>query len=137
MFPAHTRILICDDMPAIRDMVARELRQLGYTQQTSVADGDEAWRIYCEALQRDPFGLIISDWNMPKLTGLDFLKKVRSHTQGADTPFILLTAEGQKEQVLDAISSGVSQYILKPFSSKNFAEKMKAAWVKANSLKSA
>ncbi len=137
MFPTHTRILICDDMPAIRDMVARELRHLGYTQQAVASDGAEAWKAYCEALQIDPFGLVISDWNMPNLTGLEFLKKVRTNSQGADTPFILLTAEGQKEQVLDAITAGVTQYILKPFSSKNFEEKIKAAWVKVSTPKSA
>lgn len=137
MFPKIIKVLICDDMPAIRDMVGRELRQLGYTQITSAADGDEAWKFYTESLSRDPFGLIISDWNMPKITGLEFLIKVRSNPLGSDTPFILLTAEGQKEQVLDAISSGVTQYILKPFSSKNFEEKLRSAWHKVSSQKSA
>jgi two-component system chemotaxis response regulator CheY len=137
MFPTYTRILICDDMPAIRDMVSRELRRLGYTQQATAADGAEAWRSYLDALTRDPFGLIISDWNMPRVTGLEFLQKVRGHSDKNDTPFILLTAEGQKEQVLDAISNGVTQYILKPFSSKNFEDKLLAAWQKVSSAKSA
>ena len=124
-------------MPAIRDMVGRELRRLGYTQQTVASDGAEAWKLYQEALKVDPYGLIISDWNMPKITGLDFLKKVRTHERNSDTPFILLTAEGQKEQVLDAIASGVSQYILKPFSSKNFEDKLRATWQKVTTIKSA
>lgn len=137
MFPTHIKILICDDMPTIRDMVGSELRRLGYTQHVSAPDGADAWKIYSEALERDPFGMIISDWNMPKLTGIEFLKKVRSHDVGANTPFILLTAEGQKEQVLDAISAGVTQYILKPFSSKSFEDKLKAAWQKVISTKAA
>jgi two-component system chemotaxis response regulator CheY len=124
-------------MPAIRDMVGRELRRLGYNQQTAASDGAEAWKLYSDSLAKDPFGLIISDWNMPRMTGLDFLTKVRSHNVGADTPFVLLTAEGQKEQVLDAISAGVTQYILKPFSSKNFEEKLLSAWQKVSKPKSA
>lgn len=134
MFPSQTRILICDDMPAIRDMVSRELRRLGYQDQVIAADGEEAWGIFEKAsYTSDPFGLIISDWNMPQLTGLQFLKKVRSSPKGAKTPFVLLTAEGQKEQVLEAISCGVTQYILKPFSSKNFEDKLLSAWTKASS----
>lgn len=124
-------------MPAIRDLVSSELRKLGYRNVVIASDGDEAWRFFNEATSVEPIGLIISDWNMPRMTGLEFLKKVRSHTSGAQTPFILLTAEGQKEQVLDAVTNGVSQYILKPFSSKQFEEKIRAAWVKSTSSKSA
>ena len=130
MFPKDTRILVCDDMPTIRDMVGGELRRLGYTKIVFAEDGALGWRYYEQLLQQEPVGLVISDWNMPNMTGFEFLQKVRGYSERAQTPFILLTAEGQKEQVLDAIAAGVTQYILKPFSSKSFEEKLKLAWQK-------
>lgn len=122
-------------MPTIRDMVGGELRRLGFSKIVFADDGALAWRYYQQLLQQEPAGLIISDWNMPNMTGFQFLEKVRTHTERPDTPFILLTAEGQKEQVLDAIAMGVTQYILKPFSSKQFEEKLKLAWQKVSSTK--
>lgn len=135
MFSKDTRILICDDMPTIRDMVGTELRRLGYNKIVQADDGAKAWNYWQQLLQQEPVGLIISDWNMPNLSGYDFLVRVRMHPQGTNLPFILLTSEGQKEHILDAISAGVSQYILKPFSAKQFEEKIKLAWQKANGQK--
>lgn len=137
MFAKDTRILVCDDMPTIRDMVGMELRRLGYTKIIQAEDGAKAWDYWQQLLQQEPVGLIISDWNMPKLTGYDFLVKVRTHPQGLNVPFILLTSEGEKGHILDAIAAGVSQYLLKPFSAKQIEEKMKLAWQKTNAQKSA
>jgi two-component system chemotaxis response regulator CheY len=137
MFPSDTKILYCDDMGAIREMVGIELRRLGYSNLVAAHDGGQAWEMYLQCLRTTPVGLIISDWNMPNMTGFQFLERVRKHSERSDTPFVLLTAEGQKEQVLDAIAMGVTQYILKPFTAKNFEEKLKLAWQKVQSAKSA
>lgn len=131
MFPLHIKILIADDMPSVRDLVLRELRNMGYSYVISAKDGIEAWNILKAEFDKGaPVDLVISDWNMPFLQGIELLKKVRSTPEMAEMPFVLLTAESEKEQVTEAVIMGVSQYILKPFSSKNFQDKLKSAWQK-------
>jgi two-component system chemotaxis response regulator CheY len=131
MFPLHTKILIVDDMPSVRDLVLRELRNLGYSYVISAKDGIDAWNILkAEYEKKSQIELVISDWNMPFLQGIELLKKVRGTPEIADTPFVLLTSESEKEQVTEAVFLGVSQYILKPFSPKMFEEKLKTAWLK-------
>lgn len=131
MFPLHIKILIADDMPSVRDLVLRELRNLGYSYVISAKDGIEAWNILrAEYDKGAPVQLVISDWNMPFLQGIDLLKKVRATPEMAELPFLLLTSESEKEQVTEAVFLGVSQYILKPFTPKMFEEKLRTAWLK-------
>ena len=82
-----------------------------------------------------PVELVISDWNMPKLTGLELLKQVRASKHMVNLPFILLTSESERDQVTEAILSGVSQYVVKPFTAKMIEEKMKSAWQKHHAAK--
>lgn len=82
----------------------------------------------------DPVGLVISDWNMPVLTGIEFLRKVRAEIKWANLPFILLTAEAERSQITEAIILGVSNYVLKPFTPKSLVEKMTAAWLKHHKI---
>jgi two-component system chemotaxis response regulator CheY len=136
MFPLNTKILIADDMASIRDLILRELRNLGYCYVISAKDGIDAWNILkTESDKGSPVELVISDWNMPFLQGIELLKKVRSTPEIAETPFILLTSESEKEQVTEAVFLGVSQYILKPFNAKMFEEKLKSVWNKHYSKK--
>lgn len=131
MFPATTRILVIDDMPSIRDLVKTQLRNMGFVDIAEAEDGEQGWKIietkYGEA---NPIELVISDWNMPKMKGLELLKKVRSEAQFVNLPFILLTSEAEREQVTEAVMAGVSQYIVKPFSGKIFEDKLKTAYTK-------
>ncbi|MGZ3773079.1 MAG: response regulator [Pseudobdellovibrionaceae bacterium] len=133
MFPLDTRILIIDDMPSIRDLVKNTLRAMGYKNIQDAGDGEEGLRIL---LQFNNPGthiqLVISDWNMPKMKGLDLLKQVRATQEWANLPFILLTSESERDQVTEAVLAGVSQYIVKPFSAKIFEDKLKAAYNKHN-----
>lgn len=109
------------------------MRELGFTDIQEALDGDEAWTI----LQTGNFGLIISDWNMPNCSGLDFLKKVRSDEKFARTPFVLVTAEAETHQVAEAIKSGVDQYVVKPFTRDSLKMKLESAHKKCASRISA
>lgn len=131
MFPVDTRILIVDDMSSIRDLVKTHLKSLGYTLMVESMDGAAGYEQLLKNLNAGtPIGLVISDWNMPKLSGLDFLKKVRASQEFAQLPFVLLTSETERDQVTDAIMAGVNQYIVKPFSPKTFTEKLQSVFNK-------
>jgi two-component system chemotaxis response regulator CheY len=131
--PPDTKFLIVDDMPSIRDMVKGQLRALGFVKMIEAENGEQGLRHLVDAdTTTDKVKFVISDWNMPKMTGLELLKQVRSVEHWAELPFMLLTAENERDQVTDAILAGVSQYVVKPFSGKSFEEKLKSAWAKHN-----
>ena len=133
MFPPQTKILVVDDMPTIRDLVKSQLRALGFKAIVEAADGQAALEIVIQAAATPaPIDLIISDWNMPKMTGLEFLKQIRASEQFAKLPFVLLTSESERDQVTEAIMAGASQYIVKPFAAKAFEEKLKGVWAKVS-----
>jgi two-component system chemotaxis response regulator CheY len=131
MFPKDTRILVIDDMPSIRDLVKSQLRSMGFQIIVEAQDGQEGLQVLDKRLaDGEPIQLVISDWNMPKLKGLELLKKVRASAEFKELPFVLLTSEAEREQVTEAVLSGVSQYIVKPFSAKIFEDKLKTVWDK-------
>lgn len=131
MFPQTIKILVVDDMPTIRDLVRNQLKNMGYKNVIEAADGEIALNMLISArMEGAPIELVISDWNMPKMTGLEFLKQVRASDEFAKLPFILLTSESERDQVTEAIMAGVSQYIVKPFAAKAFEEKLKGVWAK-------
>jgi two-component system chemotaxis response regulator CheY len=113
MFQSKTRILVVDDMMTMRKIVSKSCKDLGFTEIVEAADGQLAW----DTLQSSdsPFGLVISDWNMPNCTGIDLLKRVRADGRFKKLPFVLLTAESEGHQVAEAVKSGVDNYIVKPF----------------------
>lgn len=120
MVDKNMRILVVDDALTMRRIVINLLRQLGFTNMNEADDGTTAW----EKLQSETFDLIISDWNMPKMTGIDLLRKVRADSKYGPTPFIMVTAEGKRENVIAAVQAGVSNYIVKPFNAATLKEKM-------------
>lgn len=131
MIPVDTKVLVADDMPTIRDLVKNQLKAMGFKNIIEAADGEQALNLLIQHESQDPkVKLVISDWNMPKMTGLEFLKQVRATEQWVNLPFILLTSEAERDQVTEAILSGVSQYIVKPFAGKAFEEKVKSGWSK-------
>jgi two-component system chemotaxis response regulator CheY len=131
MCPLTTKILICDDVPQIRSAVRRILRDLKYDNIIEADNGEKAFALMeTHSTTGNPIGFVISDWNMPVMTGIEFLKKVRAELVWANIPFILLTAEAERSQITDAIILGVSNYVLKPFTPKSLVEKMSAAWLK-------
>ncbi|RJQ61750.1 MAG: response regulator [Desulfobacteraceae bacterium] len=114
------RVLIVDDFATMRRILRNILKQLGYTRIFEADDGTTA----LEMLKKEKIDLIVSDWNMPKMTGLDLLKTVRSTSELKDLPFLMVTAEAQKQNVIDAVKAGVSNYIVKPFTAEQISEKI-------------
>jgi len=129
MFDPKTKVLVVDDMLTMRKIVTKILKEMGFTNISEAADGNEAW----DKVKDGGYGLIISDWNMPKCSGLEFLKKVRADGNLAKTPFLLVTAEAEQQQVVEAIKSGVDQYIVKPFTPQGLKTKLESAYKKCAS----
>lgn len=135
MFDVKTRVLVVDDMMTMRKIVSKILREIGFTDIVEAADGNLAWEAVTTAQQ--PFGLIISDWNMPNSSGLEFLKKVRADQRFKKTPFLLVTAEAESHQVAEAVRSGVDQYVVKPFNHDGLRSKLEMVHRKYSLQKSA
>ncbi len=114
------KILIVDDFATMRRILKNILKQLGFTNITEADDGTTA----LEELEKIKFDMIISDWNMPKMTGLDFLKTVRSKDEFKHIPFLMVTAEAQKQNVIEAVKAGVSNYVVKPFTAEQISDKL-------------
>lgn len=119
-FDTSIKVLVVDDFATMRRIVKGVLKQLGYNDIIEAEDGDQALK----ELKKENIGLIVSDWNMPNMTGLDLLKVVRADDKLKDTPFLMVTAEGQKENVVQAVQAGVSNYIVKPFTPETFSAKL-------------
>ncbi|MCF8067802.1 MAG: chemotaxis response regulator CheY [Desulfobacterales bacterium] len=114
------KILIVDDFATMRRIMKNILKQIGFSNITEADDGTTAY----EELKKGQFDMIISDWNMPKMTGLDLLKKVRSDEDLKGLPFLMVTAEAQKQNVIEAVQAGVSNYVVKPFTAEAITEKL-------------
>ena len=114
------KVLIVDDFATMRRILKNILKQLGFKNLVEADDGTSAWEI----LQGQTIDLIISDWNMPKMTGLELLKKVRASDQYKRTPFLMVTAEAQKQNVIEAVQAGVSNYVVKPFTAEAISDKL-------------
>ena len=138
MFPVTTKILVVDDTALMRRMMMDFFSSQGYKKVVQAPDGAEAWlEIEKAEREKDPFTLIISDWNMPKLNGLDLLKKVRMTPFCASVPYIMLTAETEKDKVVEALQAGVTNYITKPFTNNTVQTKLKQVYDKLFPVKKA
>lgn len=128
MFDTKTRILVVDDMLTMRKLIKKSLKELGFSDVQEAADGDLGFK----ALKSSVPGiqLVISDWNMPNCTGLEFLAKVRKDPGYSSMPFLLLTAEAEAAQVMEAMKQGVTNYIVKPFSTETLRVKLEQAYKK-------
>ncbi len=124
MFDPSTRILVIDDMMTMRKLVSKVCKELGFMDLTEASDGALGWEALANA--KPPIGLVISDWNMPNCTGFDLLKRVRGDQRFKELPFVMVTAESENSQVIDAIKAGVSNYIIKPFTADTLKEKLEA-----------
>ena len=117
------KILVVDDFATMRRIVRGVLKQLGFTKIVEAVDGIDAF----DALKKEAdIELIVSDWNMPNMTGLELLKAVRGDDDFKHIPFVMVTAEGMKENVVKAVKAGVSNYIVKPFTPEALGEKLQA-----------
>jgi two-component system chemotaxis response regulator CheY len=113
-------ILIVDDYTTMLRIIRNLLKQLNFNNVDEAMDGSEALR----KLREKKFGLVISDWNMEPMTGLQLLREVRSDIKLKATPFIMVTAESKTENVIAAREAGVSNYIVKPFNAETLKGKL-------------
>ncbi len=129
MFPLDTRILIVDDMTMMRSLIKSQLRQIGFSKFYEANDGQKALGILDQTHRSgNPIQLVFADWDMPIMSGIDLLKVLKGNPQFKDTPFILVTAEGEPARVKEAISLGVSNFVRKPFSAAILLEKIENVW---------
>lgn len=116
-----TIFLVVDDMEGMRRILTNSLHQMGMQNIVTAAHGAEAWRL----IQAQPVDVVISDWNMPVMSGLDLLKKIRANPKHANLPVLMMTAETERHQVQVAIEAGVSEYMIKPFNVGALEAKLK------------
>jgi len=113
-------VLLVDDIKSMRSMIRGLLFKVGLQKVSDAADGFEALSV----LKQEKIDLIVSDWNMPKMDGLELLKAVRGDEKYKHIPFLMITAENRKENVIDAIQAGTSEFIAKPFTDGTLREKL-------------
>ena len=114
------KVMIVDDYKTMLRILRNLLKQLGFSDIEEASDGAEA----LQKLRQAAYGLVISDWNMEPMTGMQLLREVRSDDQLKGLPFIMVTAESKTENVIAAKQAGVSNYIVKPFNAETLKQKM-------------
>ena len=114
------KILVVDDMSTMRRIVKNIMKQLGFANIDEAENGKDA----LDKLKAESFGFVISDWNMPVMTGIELLRAIRADDKLKALPVLMVTAEAQKENLVEAIQAGVSNYIVKPFTAEVLQEKM-------------
>jgi two-component system chemotaxis response regulator CheY len=116
----NMKILVVDDMVTMRRIVKNILKQLGFANVEEAENGQEA----LQKLQADSYGFVVSDWNMPVMTGIDMLRAIRADEKLRTTPVLMVTAEAQQSNLVEAVQAGVSNYIVKPFTAEILQEKI-------------
>lgn len=116
----NMKIMVVDDMSTMRRIVRNVLKQIGFTNVEEAENGKEA----LDKLKAEPYGFVVSDWNMPVMTGIDMLRAIRADGSLKDIPVLMVTAEAQKENIVEAVQAGVSNYIVKPFTAEALQDKM-------------
>ena len=112
------RVLVADDSSTMRKIIIRSLQAVGVPSAVEASDGNEAVQVFVPG----QFDLVLTDWNMPGKSGLEVIKEIRA--KDAKVPIIMITTEAEKSRVIQAIQAGVSDYLVKPFSSDTLREKL-------------
>lgn len=120
MADLNMKVLVVDDFSTMRRIVKNIIKQLGFSNVEEAEDGAQA----LAKLKADKFDFVISDWNMPNMTGLELLQAVRADASLKDIRFLMVTAEAEKDKIVAAVQSGVNSYILKPFTAETLKEKI-------------
>lgn len=115
------KLLVVDDSSTMRRIIKNTLQRLGYEDIFEAENGVEAWDILDK---NSDMGVLITDWNMPEMNGLELVKKTRADSRFVDIPIIMITTEGGKVEVITAIKAGVNNYIVKPFTPQVLKEKL-------------
>ena len=132
MIDTSIKVLVVDDMSTMRRIVKNVLRQIGFTDIMEAENGQDGFT----KLKSGGFGLVVSDWNMPVMQGIELLKAVRADSELKNIPFLMVTAEAQKENIIEAVQAGVSNYVVKPFTAEALQEKLEKIFAKVQTVKS-
>ncbi len=114
-------VLVVDDFATMRKILRNVLRQIGFTNISEADDGKTA----LNELKKEKFDLVLCDWNMPNMPGIELLKEMKSDGELKDIPFIMVTADAQKKHIVEGVKAGVNSYVVKPFSAETMNEKLK------------
>lgn len=114
------KILIVDDMSTMRRIMKAALKEIGYENTEESENGKDA----LGKLRLEPYNFVISDWSMPEMTGLELLKEIRKDPALKQIPVLMVTAEAKKQNIMDAVQAGVTNYIVKPFTAETLKEKI-------------
>jgi len=120
------KVLVVDDFATMRKIVRNILKQIGFTNIVEADDGANALQM----IKEDKIDFVVTDWNMPNMTGLDLLKNIRATEKAKDTPVLMVTAEGLADNVVDAVKAGVDNYIVKPFTAETVQAKIEQIFAK-------
>lgn len=126
MLDLKMKILVVDDFSTMRRIVKNILKQIGFSNIDEAEDGNNALL----KLKQEKFDMVVSDWNMPNMTGLDLLKAIRADSAINSMPVLMVTAEAKKENVLEAIQAGVNNYVVKPFTADTLKDKIEKIFEK-------
>lgn len=131
MIDTAIKVLVVDDMSTMRRIVKNVLRQIGFSDIVEAENGQDA----LTKLRTGGFGLIVSDWNMPVMQGIELLRAVRADTELKTIPFLMVTAEAQKENLIEAVQAGVSNYVVKPFTAEVLQGKLEKIFAHVQTVK--
>ena len=120
------KVLVVDDMMSIRNIVKRALLEIGYKDIHDALNGEDA----LEKLKSGGFGLVLLDWNMPVMNGIELLRIIRADSALRTLPVLMITAEAKMENIMEAVQAGVSDYVVKPFSAQALQEKLEKIFQK-------
>ena len=120
MADQNMRFLVVDDFSTMRRIVRNLLKELGFSNVDEAEDGQVA----LHKLKNGMFDFVVTDWNMPNMTGIELLKAIRADAQLKHLPVMMVTAEAKKENIIEAATAGASGYIVKPFTAATLAEKL-------------
>ncbi|MBA4381609.1 MAG: chemotaxis protein CheY [Sideroxydans sp.] len=117
----NTKFLVVDDFSTMRRIVRNLLKELGFSNVQEAEDGVDA----LNKLRGDQFDFVVSDWNMPNMTGIELLRAIRADASLKHLPVLMVTAEAKKENIIEAAQAGASGYVVKPFTAATLDEKLK------------
>ena len=117
----NTKFLVVDDFSTMRRIVRNLLKELGFSNVQEAEDGVEA----LAKLRGNEFDFVVSDWNMPNMTGIELLRAIRADDKLKHLPVLMVTAEAKKENIIEAAKAGASGYVVKPFTAATLDEKLK------------
>jgi two-component system chemotaxis response regulator CheY len=131
MIDTSIKVLVVDDMSTMRRIVKNVLKQIGFSDMIEAKNGQDA----VKKLKVGDIGLIVSDWNMPVMQGIELLHVVRADAELKHIPFLMVIAEAQKENIIEANKAGVSNYVVKPFTAEALQGKLEKIFAKARPAK--